>query len=73
MPDLLRIRYLGPAANIPLAGRMVDSDCVFDLAGKVVEEQDDCVIVDTGAGQRALPKSRYKVETPARKRDKVEE
>lgn len=67
MPDILRVRYLGGAtASIPLAGRDVDPDCVFDLPGRVVEDQEDAdhVLVEVGnpPERRTLPRALYKLE-----------
>lgn len=70
MPDVLRVRYLGDAtAVVPLAGGAeVAPDCVFDVPGRLVDEAGDHYLIETGnpAEQRALPRSLYRVETPAK-------
>lgn len=77
MPDVLRVRYLGnETVSIPLAGREVEPDCVFELPAKLTEwadgetPPDDAAVVDFGnPPQRvALPHSLYRVETPAKPR-----
>jgi len=81
MPDVLRVRWLGTeTATIPLARGEVTPDCVFDVAGAVVDrgpdDPDDCVVIEAGnpPTRYALPKSQYRVETPVAKGGrKVEE
>lgn len=77
MPDLLRVRYLGDApATIPLAGRELEPDCVFELAAKLVtgddapDEDADHVLVEMGGQRHALAKSLFVVETPRRRSTK---
>lgn len=76
MPDVLRIRWLGEKAFIPLAGREVDNDSVFDLAAKLLdtEEAADHVLVEAGNPPQpwALAKALYAVETPRRKKTDTE-
>lgn len=80
MPDVLRIRYLGETAFVTLAGREVDNDSVFDVAGRVVTGEDappedaDHVLVEAGNPPQtwALAKALYAVETPP-KRTRVPE
>jgi hypothetical protein len=76
MPDVLRVRWLGDdGAFIPLAGRAVDNDSVFDLPAKLldVDEAADHVLIEAGNPPQtwALPKALYAVETPKRRTAKT--
>jgi hypothetical protein len=70
MPDVVRLRYLGaePVA-VAVLGREVEPDCLLDFGGKVLDEQDDCYVIETGNPPevRAWPKSRWANETTVKK------
>jgi hypothetical protein len=73
MPDILRVRYLGDApAVIPLAGREVEPDTVFDLAAKLVDDDEgqDHVVVEVGnpPERRLLQRALFRVETSPKTR-----
>lgn len=73
MPDILRIRFLGDSTVfIPDAGREVEPDTVFELPGKVLEDDEaaDHVLVETGnpPDRRCLARSLFRVENPPRGR-----
>jgi hypothetical protein len=76
MPDVLRIRYFGDTAFLPLAGREVDGDSVFDLAAKLLpcDEAADHVLIEAGNPPQpwALAKALYAVETPAKRTREAE-
>lgn len=76
MPDILRLRYVGPApAQIPILGRDVEPDCLVEVAGRIVthdadgkpiEHAADCFLAEIGNPPqlRAWPTSLWKNETP---------
>lgn len=69
MPDIVRLRYTGPdSVTIAVLGRQVDPDCIVDFPGKVLDEQDDSYLIETGnpPETRAWPKSRWRDETATR-------
>jgi len=72
MPDVVRLRYLGAdTVTVAVLGREVEPDCLLDFPGVVVEEQDDCYLIELGnpPETRAWPKSRWRDETTVKKSD----
>lgn len=70
MPDLVRLRFLGTTpVTVPLLGRDVEPDCIVDVPGRVSEEQDDCLLIESGnpPDVRAWPKSLWRNETITKK------
>lgn len=72
MPDILRLRYVGPApAQIPILGREVEPDCIVEVPGRIVTDQPhaaDCFLAEVGnpPQTRAWPLSLWRDETPTK-------
>lgn len=78
MPDILRVRFLGDAtAVIPIAGREVEPDTVFELAAKVVQDDEaaDHVVIELGnpPDTRLLQRALFRVENPPKARARKED
>jgi hypothetical protein len=72
MPDVVRLRYLGThTVTVAVLGREVEPDCLLDFAGKLVDEQDDCYVIESGnpPETRAWPKTSWRDETTVAKPD----
>lgn len=78
MPDIIRVRFLGSTPHdIPLAGRVVEPDTLFELAGRVVEDLEDAdhVVIEVGnpPDTRLLQRALFRVENPKTATTKVKE
>lgn len=82
MPDIVRLRFVGPApVAVPAIGREVDPDCVVDLPGRILTDPAeikalglelpaaDCFLAELGNPPRvsAFPTSTWRDETPVKK------
>jgi hypothetical protein len=66
MPDLVRLRYVGDnPVTVAVLGRSVEPDHLLDFAGALVEESDDCYLIEVGNPPelRAWPKTLWLDET----------
>lgn len=73
MPDLVRLRFIGPhPVSVPALGRDVEPDCIADFPGSVLEDAADHYLIESGnpPEPRAWPKSMWANETPASKKPK---
>jgi hypothetical protein len=78
VPDILRVRFLGDLpGDVPLAGRVVEPDTVFELPGKIVadDEAADHVVVEVGNPPdiRLLQRALFRVENPPKARARKED
>ncbi len=86
MPDIVRLRYVGPGTvTVPAIGQEVKTDCIVDFPGRVLTEHPaeregdepqpipegaDYVLIESGGQIRAWQKSLWRNETPASKKSK---
>ncbi len=71
MPDMVRVRNITTDdLAVGLLGRAVAADSIADFPGRVVAENDDHYLIETGNPpvEHAWPKATWSVETPTRKK-----